>query len=335
MDQTPYEIWEVILEHAGFFTCVKLGWDNLAEKLYNEKLHGWRPMCVAGNLNVVKWLYKTNKQNIAEPSYNLNSIVALSASCGQVGILKYLKEVGIEYGEDAMSKAIDSGQVEVVKYLVSLGIVYEEYTECVNCLDIGALCMECADDMVDGEYKKYEVGKIYTIDIVVYRGHTELFIYLYESGLECQYGTLCGAAENCYIDIIKYICEVINVGNNEIYAAAQYGHAETIRLIYRYGKYSTSNAMIAAAENGHIEVFKYLYSLFGESTGTAKKIAAANENTNVVECIDKIIKDTLFFSVKMADKNHHSEISKYVLGPAYISIESSSDSDDESSLDDE
>jgi hypothetical protein len=311
MNDLPYEIIELILTHAGFYTCIEIGWHNLADKIYNEELHGWEVACTNGNLAVIKWLYKYDKRYNDFQGDNLGRAVYVAIKYGHVEILKYLNTIGLECDEDMTDNAIYNGQIEILIYLKSLGLECYEYSECLECIQYGMMCYECSEDISPTGYKKYEIGKTYVIDTAAWRGHIDMFKYLYESGMDFQDRTLYDAAKYGHIEIVKYICEMADI-TGRINMAATYGYVDVLKLIYINDKYSIPNAMIVAAEGGHIDVVKYLFKLFKQSTAETIEIAEENEQIDIVEYIDEFIDEISLFTINAAEHNEQHEIVSYI-----------------------
>jgi hypothetical protein len=312
MDQLPYEIVEIIIKHTGFFRCVELGWNDMAEKLYDEKIHGWEVMIIQGNLDIIKWLYKSGKE------YNLHSAMYEATECGHIEIIKYLNALGMDHDYDAMNNIIANGNVEVLKRLLEVGMVYDGYCECYDCEE----CERCIEyKYAIHEDKKerdsYEMIIPHDIDNTAYHGHTDLFKYLHEIGMECKEFTMYNAAKRGHLEIIKFICEVINPidgkGSDDLNIAAKYGQKEVIKLLFTYGKYSISNAVVVAAKYGHLDVVRYLYKLFRQTTGVIIDIANNHHYVDIIDYIYKKIKDTNAIIVKLATDHDHDEIVEYMI----------------------
>jgi ankyrin repeat protein len=268
----PYEIWENILIHAGFETCIELGWDNLAEKLYDGN---WRKICRIGDLKAVKWLIKLNKNQ------HLNAAAEIAAECGHLEILKYLYEHGADCDQWIMESAIDYGHVNIIKYLVSIDEAF-----------VPSIIFRSDLERDTYHNTSYET---YPIDIAARNGYVELFKYLYEHehGHECEQYTIYYAAKYGYIAIIKYICETIIPSSNinkEINVAVKQGDIESLRYIYYRNHYSILPALEIANTYNQIDVVKYLSECFVQSSIIVIKIATENGHDDIVKYINDLIK---------------------------------------------
>lgn len=113
------------------------------------------------------------------------------------------------------------------------------------------------------------------------RGHLKVIQWLFTNRSEyCSAGAMDWAANNGYLEIIKYICangKATNCTTNWMNRAAQNGHLNVVEwLHYNRNEGCTTHAMDWAARNGHLQMVKWLSENRSEGCTRAAFLGAAN-----------------------------------------------------------
>ncbi|KAJ3334169.1 hypothetical protein HDU76_008631 [Blyttiomyces sp. JEL0837] len=229
------------------------------------------------------------------------------------------------------------GHVQVVQHL--LAVFSNEH------LNVGPLATFCL--VYASEYGYHEVVALllrvdgvnpsfdreFALSRACKNGHLDVVKLLYKRGITSSEESdfFWKACRHGQSEVVQYLLNestvilLADLNNTYIRAAAQYGHAEVVKLLLATGEVDASFggniAIVLAATNGHAEVVKLLLAVdsvdAGDRNNEAIRKAAANGHTNVVklllECGQVDVSADNNYAIRMAAMNGHREIVRLLL----------------------
>ncbi|KAJ3109043.1 hypothetical protein HDU97_009161 [Phlyctochytrium planicorne] len=242
-----------------------------------------------GHLDVVKFLHENRDEGCTQ------SAIRLAAQNGHFDVIKFLPSSFFgENGYEAYTPAIFDetawrGQIEIVRFLHDKGV---QCTKKAMNDAAGNKQMETVDFLHKFRDEGYlaarkSKGGLYQggDDQGCCHGHLEVVEFLDKNRPEgCKKDTMDKAAANGHVAVVKYLNANRTEGctNKALTEAASNGHFEV--CLHEHGMGCTKPAMDEAAQNGHLEVVKFLDENHNEGCTTrAMHFSAFNGHLAVVK----------------------------------------------------
>lgn len=202
-----------------------------------------------GNLKIIKIMLNDTKYTVGKLQFE---------HLCKNGHLKVIKLLGrifkkiCNQNSSAMSAAAEGGHLSIVKYLYNRGVKLDKSNKC-------ALIAAAANGYLNiVKYLKKKGANLSTnfnraIEIAFENGHLAIVKYLYKQQRSVNGIYLLKAAENGYLEVIKFFNETIiqNIDNRG-----------KLKIMFKDILYIINKAVRLATKSGHLEIVEYLHDNF-------------------------------------------------------------------------